>query len=83
MNGDLYAFENSKLGNNQIENPVEKKNVVEINDSNTNNYNSNILRYDLSSLYNQNLFIDWDAPASYLAIPIVTVLSLRNTATKA
>ena len=78
MNSDLYAYESSKMGNMQMENPVDKKNVVEINDSNTGNYSSNILRYDLSSLYNQSLFVDWDAPNSYLAIPMVTHLNLKS-----
>jgi hypothetical protein len=82
MNSDIFAFESSSKNssNFSIENPVEKKFVSEIQDSNTGNYNSNIIKYDLSSLYNQNLFVDWNSPNSYLAIPIVTHLSLRTTA---
>lgn len=82
MNSDIFAFESSSKNssNFSIENPVEKKFISEIQDSNTGNYNSNIIKYDLSSLYNQNLFVDWNSPTSYLAIPIVTHLSLRTTA---
>ena len=41
---------------------------------------ASIHNFNLSSLYNQNLFVDWNSPNSYLAIPIVTHLSLRTTA---
>lgn len=81
MNSDIFAYESSSKNsmNHLIENPVEKKNIAEINDGNTGNYGPSIIKFDLSSLYNQNLFIDWNSPSSYLAIPIVTHLNLRQT----
>lgn len=83
MNSDIFAYESSVKNsmNYLIDNPVEKKFISEINDSNTGNYGPNIIKFDLSSLYNQNLFVDWNAPGSYLAIPIVTTLTLKETAT--
>jgi hypothetical protein len=71
MESDSYNLKFSK--NEQSVDPLFKKNNVVYVDCNENNYSSNQIKFDISSLYNDKKYIN--AREAYLTIPVVAVMS--------
>lgn len=78
MESDSYNLKFSK--NEQSVDPLFKKNNVVYVDCNENNYSSNQIKFDISSLYNDKKYIN--IREAYLTIPVVAVMSHEHASEK-